>query len=115
MVPQAILDKVPNIARAVCELQRIESGDALPHWEGLPALAQSEMLAFVEAVVSGKTPEVHHLEWLLARVREGWVVGGAYDAEAKTDPRLILWDERPASDRIALTRAARLVQSLVML
>lgn len=114
-LPPAIIAKAPNLARAIVELQRIESGDALPHWEGYPTVAQDEMLAFVLAILEGKSPESQRERWLVDMLMAGWKLGPEYNATLKTHPRMMHWADDSVEIRSNLTRAGNLVSVLAFL
>ena len=100
------------LAQACCELEAIESGGVLPHWEDRPAAYQSEMVGFAREILAGRSPQMAHDLWVVAMLREGWTLGAEIDPVAKTDPRLVFWEDYPDAVRSALIRAAQVVIAL---
>ena len=76
--------------RAMGDDTQVEWADA-PEWQQQSAIAGVEMhLANPEA-----TPENSHESWLAQKVAEGWTYGEEKDAEAKTHPCILPYDELP--------------------
>jgi hypothetical protein len=100
------------LAKACCELEAIESGDVLPHWEDRSVEYQTEMVDFAREILKGRSPQMAHDLWVVAMLRAGWSVGPEYDAIAKTDPRILFWEDYPDTIRSALVRAAQVMIAL---
>ena len=54
----------------------------------------------VSAAIEGATPEQLHESWCAAKVRDGWIYGDVKDAEARTHPCLVAYDQLPADQRL---------------
>jgi hypothetical protein len=54
----------------------------------------------VQKALDGATPEQLHATWSAAKERDGWVYGPTKDAEAKTHPCLVEYDELPEDQRL---------------
>lgn len=76
--------------RAMGDDSQVDWDDA-PEWQKNSALAGVDMhLANPDA-----TPENSHESWLAQKVAEGWTYGEEKDAEAKTHPCILPYDELP--------------------
>jgi hypothetical protein len=83
------------------ELQRL-FGDPSPSvlWDDEPEEIRQTTIAGVEAALRGESPEELHAEWCRNKAAQGWRRGEFKDAEAKTHPCLVPYDELPASERL---------------
>lgn len=54
----------------------------------------------VEKALDGATPEDLHQSWCDFKAADGWVYGEVKDAEAKTHPCLVPYEELPEEQRI---------------
>lgn len=71
------------------------SWDEAPEWQRLSAIAGVEMhLANPDA-----TPEQSHESWLAIKLADGWTYGETKDAEAKTHPCCVPFDELPQEQK----------------
>ena len=76
--------------RAMGDDSQVDWDDA-PEWQKNSALAGVDMhLANPDA-----TPENSHESWLAQKVAEGWTYGEEKDAESKTHPCILPYDELP--------------------
>lgn len=80
--------------RAWCEFQ----GDTsqVP-WNEAPEWQRQSAIAGVQFVMANPDAgdSASHDSWSRQKVAEGWVFGGAKDAEAKTHPCLVPFDQLP--------------------
>lgn len=53
-----------------------------------------ELLTLIE-----KIAENVHDVWAVGRMKEGWIYGSVKDAEKKTTPQLVTYDELPDSEK----------------
>ena len=103
----SVIDRIVDIAivaheanRAYC---RMLCDDSQPSWEDAPQWQRDSALAGVEAhIASGltMTPEQTHESWLAAKAADGWVYGPVKDAEAKTHPCCVPYDQLPEAQRV---------------
>jgi isocitrate lyase len=105
-------EQVEQIAIMVAEAQRLRSTPATPHWEDLPQADQDELRAFVSGILSGRPVAQQHEAWFADQVLAGWTYGPTLDAQAKTDPDLVHWEDYTAERRAELLAASRLVLAL---
>lgn len=93
--------------RALC----ISFGDhSQSHWHSAPEWQQESALAGVRAIRTADpkkiTPGMSHEAWATHKRADGWVWGAEKDANAKTHPCLVPFDQLPphqqAKDRVFL-------------
>ena len=94
-----VLDSdIVNIAR-VChaanrELQLIQGDPApSPEWVTAPEWQQTSAVDGVLQALSGISPRELHNAWCTSKEADGWVFGLVKDAEAKTHPCLVDYDQ----------------------
>lgn len=103
-------------ARAAHEANRaycIALGDdSQVPWEEAPENIQASALAGVHGVlIDGNGPRESHESWLRFKRLDGWVHGTVKDADMKTHPCMVPYDELPPAQRakdaifIAVVRA----------
>lgn len=94
-----------QIARVVhaanAELQAIQ-GDLAPSqpWDSEPDEIRANVLLGVRNARNGMTAAEHHQAWVEDKLRTGWGYGAAKDAEAKTHPCLVSFDQLPRDQRV---------------
>lgn len=68
-----------------------------PGWMQAPEWQRSSAINGVAAVADGSIahPEQSHESWSAQKIAEGWVFGPVKDAEAKTHPCLVPYDQLP--------------------
>lgn len=71
--------------------------DSQVPWEHAPRWQRESKIAGVFAVMDGtaKTPKEQHDAWAAHKIAEGWMYGVVKDADAKTHPCLVPYDELP--------------------
>lgn len=83
--------------KALCEAQGDFSQfsyDEAPNWQ------KESAIKGVDFVLAGnRDPEAQHESWMKEKVEAGWVYGEVKDAEAKTHPCLVEYDELPEPQR----------------
>ena len=98
-----------NVNKAYCESQndfsQVEWADA-PEWQKNSAI---EGVKF--HLANDVTPEQSHENWLQLKLKEGWVYGRQKDAEAKTHPCIMRYDELPKFQRTKDTLFKAVVDS----
>ena len=95
---------VEQIAEACHERNReychVIGDDSQPAWADAPDWQKESAIAGVEDAISGDvTPEQSHESWLMQKAADGWVYGETKDAELKTHPCMVPYDELPANQR----------------
>jgi len=89
-----------NIARVAHEVNRAYCqalGDSSqPAWEDAPEWQRSSARMGVDLHIMGDFgPEASHISWMNQKVEDGWVYGEVKDAEAKTHPCIVPFDQLP--------------------
>ena len=66
-------------------------------WEECPDWQKESALMGVDLHASGEDhgPEVSHESWMAQKLADGWVYGETKDAEAKTHPCMVAFDQLP--------------------
>lgn len=94
---------IEQIARVCHEANRgyCESiGDfSQVEWSKAPDWQQQSAIEGVQRAMEGATLEELHASWSEAKRRDGWVYGDIKDAENKTHPCLVPYDELPIEQR----------------
>lgn len=87
-----------GVNRAYC---RSIGDDSQPSWEDAPAWQRQSACAGVKAVLGNPdvTPEQSHEAWLAKKAEEGWTFGEVKDAEKKTHPCFLPYDELSPEQR----------------
>lgn len=89
-----------EIARVCHEANRalqIIIGDSAtsPPWNDAPEWQRESAVAGVRAALEGASPAQLHADWCELKWQSGWVFGEVKDADAKTHPCLVPYDELP--------------------
>jgi hypothetical protein len=94
-------------------LQRLQ-GDQFPSppWDEAPEDQIRSAINGVQAALSGQTPEQAHQTWCDEKTRNGWVYGPVKDADAKTHPCLVPYDQLDAGQQDKDHVFAAIVQAL---
>jgi len=94
-----------QIARVVhaanAELQAVQ-GDPAPSqpWDHEPQDIRDNVILGVRNARNDFTPEEHHQAWVEDKMRQGWRYGAEKDAERKTHPCLVAFDQLPRDQRV---------------
>lgn len=89
-----------GIAQVCHEANRVfceQNGDLsqFPWWQA-PAWQRESAVKGVEFALKGDSgPEAQHESWVADKVADGWVFGEKKDAEAKTHPCIVPYDQLP--------------------
>lgn len=96
--------KIELVARVCHEANRsyCESIGDMSHvaWEQAPQWQKDSAILGVKGVLGGNSPSKSHESWMLEKVRTGWVYGPVKDAELKTHPCMLPYDELPPAQRV---------------
>lgn len=94
---EQIAELCHNVNKAYCESI---GDDSQPTWAEAPEWQKSSAINGVEYhLANDVTPEMSHESWLAQKLEEGWVYGKVKDAEAKTHPCIMRYDELPKYQR----------------
>ena len=88
-----------EVNKAYCE----SLGDnSQPSWEDAPDWQKNSAIDGVKNIIDGviKTPEDSHKSWLAEKDKTGWVYGEEKDAEKKTHPCILPYEELPPEQRV---------------
>lgn len=83
-------------------LQQVLGDSAIPvapTWDQFPKDQQDGVISGVKAGRYGATPEALHEKWMAEKQAVGWEYGEVKDAEAKTHPLLVPFDQLAPGDR----------------
>ncbi len=112
---------IADIARIAHEANRamqIVQGDPAPSptWEYAPEWQRGASIDSVRKAFAGISPKQMHDEWCDFKYRAGWVYGPVKDADAKTHPCLVPYDDlddgQKAKDAVFVAIVAALAPAL---
>jgi hypothetical protein len=106
-----------DIARVCHEanraIQQVTGDPAIsPPWDEAPDWQRESAVEGVEKAIAGATPEQLHESWCEFKLADGWAYGPVKDAEAKTHPCLVAYDQLPAEQRSKDAVFSAIVQAL---
>lgn len=70
-------------------------------WEDAPSWQRDSAVGGVKFCIDNPEapPSANHDSWMAAKVSDGWVYGSVKDADAKTHPCIVPYDELPADQK----------------
>lgn len=76
--------------------------DSQRPWDESPEWQKESAIQGVQAVLDNPTitPEQLHENWMEVKANDGWVYGEVKDADAKTHPCMVAYDELPPEQRM---------------
>lgn len=86
-----------EVNRAYC----IGTGDLsqLP-WDQAPGWQKDSAMRGVQIAIDGATAEELHASWSAVKIADGWVYGEIKDADKKTHPCLVPYDQLPTEQKV---------------
>lgn len=81
------------------ELQKLNHDEVSPDWDDAPEWQRESALAGVDEALAGATPRELHDSWCAYKRADGWVFGPVKDADARTHPCLVAYDQLPEGQR----------------
>lgn len=99
------LDEISRIARATHEMNRcwcqLTGDDSQLPWEGAPQWQKDSAMEGVRFLANNPdAPDsATHDSWVRQKLDDGWVYGPEKDADKKTHPCLVPYDDLPAVQR----------------
>lgn len=81
-------------------LQSVLGEEVSPSWTDAPAYMQESILEGVAKALNGYTPEELHESWRNFKLADGWVYGETKDAEKKTHPCLLPYEDLPETQKL---------------
>jgi len=112
---------IVNIAKIAHEVNRtycIEIGDnSQPSWENAPEWQKKSAISGVNYHLdnSNSKPEDSHNSWLKEKEEDGWSYGKVKDAEKKTHPCYVPYEELPLEDKVKDSLFISIVKNLSIL
>lgn len=97
-VDETDVEMIAAIAHTANRAHCISIGDySQPLWDDAPAWQQDSVRAGVIGIYGGgiKMPSDSHASWLVRKAADGWKYGEVKDAEAKTHPCMVPFDQLP--------------------
>lgn len=105
-----------GIARTCHEVNRVycdANGDfSQKSWNDAPDWQRESALKGVTAALSGVSDEELHALWCDEKHQAGWVYGDIKDADAKTHPCLVPYEQLPAFQQVKDTLFRTIVETL---
>jgi hypothetical protein len=102
MVPANILNEVARVCHEVNHAYCQSIGQASVPWRDAPEWQRASARSGVATVL--KDPTISHGDlhraWVEDKVRDGWTHGAVKDADAKTHPCMVPFEELPECERI---------------
>lgn len=112
-------EEIANVAHQINKAYCAAIGDlSQPEWELAPDWQRQSAINGVKAHIdSGLTmlPEDSHISWMKQKKAEGWVYGEVKDAEKKTHPCMVPYDQLPLEQRTKDYLFREVVHTLVKL
>jgi hypothetical protein len=105
-MPELTTVDIEPIARAAHEVNRawcqMIDDTAQVAWEQAPQWQKDSAITGVNKIVNGEITEHHqsHASWMAQKEADGWVFGEVKDADAKTHPCMVPFDQLPADQRV---------------
>ena len=94
---EKIAELCHEVNRAYCE--SIGDNSQLP-WSEAPEWQKNSAINGVKFHMGNEaSPEDTHISWMKQKQEEGWVYGPVKDAEAKTHPCMVPYNELPVEQR----------------
>lgn len=95
---------IETIARTTHEANRIiqiitSDPAPSPPWDEAPDWQRDSAIEGVQKAIDGATPEQLHESWVEFKESDGWVYGPVKDADAKTHPCLVAYEDLPPEQR----------------
>ena len=95
------IERIAHVCHEANRALQVTGGEEpSPHFFDAPEWQVQSAYEGVSAAIEGATPEQLHESWCAAKVRDGWIYGDVKDAEARTHPCLVAYDQLPADQRL---------------
>ena len=92
---------IATICHAANGALRVVLGESpSPNWIDLDSESKLSVIEGVQHALSGKTSEELHESWCRYKEDHGWKYGPVQNAEAKTHPNLVAYDQLPESQKL---------------
>jgi hypothetical protein len=99
---RVVAEDIARVVHAANRELQIVQGDPrpTPPWDEITEAMARDVTEGVLAVLGGATPEQSHEAWCDRHRADGWTYGEIKDAQAKTHPCLVPWDELPREQQL---------------
>jgi len=115
MLHTDIIELAAKTAHTMNNIYREALGEAVkPAWDDCPDELRRSVRAGVFGIASGLSPEDSHAGWMKFKTEHGWTYGEVEDAEKKTHPCLVHYDELPPAQRLKDTIFHAVVRGVLM-
>lgn len=116
MSPMTREQRVETIAMACHEANRawcVAHGDySQSIWQDAEQWQRDSAVAGVQVAIDGATPEEQHEAWCGDKLAAGWVYGPVKNADVKTHPCLVSYDQLPEMQKIKDALFGAIVRTL---
>lgn len=98
--------RIEHAARIAHEANRVYCAsigdDSQVPWDEAPEWQRESAIAGMQKIADGtiQYPEDSHVSWMEQKIADGWTYGETKDAEAKTHPCLVPFDELPVEQQV---------------
>lgn len=110
---------IEQLARVVHEANRayqeVLGQPVDPSWPDADWRRQSTIESVLDILRGNTDFKVQHERWMAERIAAGWTHGAVKDAEAKTNPLLLPWEQLPETEKAKNNLRLSIVQSLAHL
>ena len=90
-------DEIGKVVYAVADAYRVAGSNAEPgvSWDDLPQETKDLFLGWVDFYIENPAagPKELHEDWLAKQLDAGWSYGETFNAEAKTDPMMVAYED----------------------
>ena len=94
---------IARVAHEACRaLLQIHGDQAQPAWHAAPVWVKKTMIDAVEFLIANPEAGYKSLQdnWLAEKIRDGWKLGKKKDAERKTHPFMVPFDQLPKEQQL---------------
>ena len=96
-----IIDLAARTAHTINNAYREALGELpKPDWDRCDEALKDSARNGVEGIVKGHTPAQSHENWMAFKASQGWRYGAEENAELKTHPNMVAYEQLPPSQRI---------------
>jgi RyR domain-containing protein len=109
-------ERIETVARCCHEANRAwceaHGDETQKPWGDAQGWQRESACQGVQVALDGATPEEQHESWCRAKLDAGWRYGEVKDAEAKTHPYLVSYDQLPQMQRVKDSLFGAVVRAL---
>lgn len=99
--PATHVEGIARVAHDANRAYQVITGDPAvsPPWDDAPQWQRESAMAGVSEALGGATAEELHDSWCRFKAKDGWVHGEVKDADARTHPCLVPYEDLPDVQR----------------